>query len=129
MEIKIKLNTNLYPLDVIYSAAYSLVEKGYFYFEGDPKSEIIVNIKLKKKNIDIEGEFKDQLLNYLEFKNNSVQNHDIKQMILHRALITNDPELGKIDDDNSNNDDILLNSNDIEDIDDIEIPWDEKHGE
>jgi len=50
-------------------------------------------------------------------------------MILHRALITNDPELGKIDDDNSNNDDILLNSNDIEDIDDIEIPWDEKHGE
>jgi len=57
--VKIELNPKLYNLDVIYSGAYSLMEKAYIYFDGDIESKIIVTLtyKNKKDNTDYVASF------------------------------------------------------------------------
>ena len=43
----IKLNPDLFSLDVAYSAAYTLLDKAFITFDGDPDSEILVKLSFK----------------------------------------------------------------------------------
>ena len=63
------LNPSLYPIDVIYGAAYSLIEDAFFLFDGDPDIEVSVNISLKK---DLEPSLASKELERIskEFYNN-----------------------------------------------------------
>ncbi|MFW6014419.1 MAG: hypothetical protein ACOCQG_04560 [Candidatus Nanoarchaeia archaeon] len=119
---KISLSPYIYPLDVVYSASYVLLEKAYITIEGDPKKEIIAHLKPKNKDENLGEEFCNQLINYLEYKQNFEKNANIRQMIMQRALITNDPSLLE---------DIFEDEVEDEDIDDpdgIAVPWEEKYG-
>ena len=46
----ISINPKIYPLDVVYSAVYILLDKAYIVIDGDPEEEIIVEIRSKEKN-------------------------------------------------------------------------------
>jgi len=123
METKtIKLNPKIYPLEIIYSAAYVFLEKAYIKLDGDIDKEIIVEIKSKDNEIkNIELEFQNELLNYAEYNTNLKNNKEIRQAIIQRALMTNDETI--IDE--------IFEEIDDEEIDDpegIAIPWEEKYG-
>ena len=122
--VRINVNPKLYPLEVIYSAAYVFLDKAYIFLEGDPDSKVIVELK-SKLNADIEEigrEFMNELLNYAAYKKQAEKSKDIRGMIVQRALITNDIESKKeIDEDFSDED--YLN-----DPDGIMLPWEEKYG-
>lgn len=137
----IRLNPLFYPLDVIYSASYVMLEKAYFSFDGDPKKEVKVSI-VPKEGYDVEevsNEFSDELVNYLEHKSNYERNKDIRHIILQKALETNSSSGGfdspdEFDDNEGIDEDELFDSGD-EDFDLVEddpegiaIPWDEKYG-
>ena len=47
--IELVLNSKIYPLDVIFSAAYVLTDKSYIIVDGDPKKELIIKIRPKLK--------------------------------------------------------------------------------
>jgi His-Xaa-Ser system protein HxsD len=85
---KIKLNQRVYPKDVVFSAAYALIEKAYFIFDEDPKKNIIVNIEPKKRNFKLMGEFKQELLNQSVYKKSLENTKEIRLNILKRALLT-----------------------------------------
>lgn len=123
---QINLDPELYPLDVITSAAYSYLDKAYIFLSGDKNKEIIVNLKPKNETFNKEKitlEFSEALLNYLEYKNNYNNNKEIRQMILQRAIVTNDPEALL----NSIEKELDLDLDDIEDPEGIAIPWEEKY--
>ena len=42
-----KINPNLYSLEVIYSAAYAFLNKAYILLDGNPEKEILVKLKSK----------------------------------------------------------------------------------
>jgi len=123
--IKINYNPSFYSLDIIYSGCYVFLDKAYFNFQGNPKEniEIIIELKDKEGNIDnFVKEFNNSLINYIEYKQNLDNNKELRQLILQRALITNDKELVEEFEEDLFSDDELL-----EDPQDIATPWEEKY--
>jgi len=91
------VNPKIYSLDIIYSASYILLDKAYILLDGDPGTEIKVEIRAKKGQDlkELVYEFNNQLLNYAVYKVQSERNKGLREAILNRVLFTNDPEFLK----------------------------------
>lgn len=84
------INPRIYPIDVVMSAAYVFTEDNYIILDGDPESEIIVQI-IPKNNANLEKlglEFNNELLNYAESAIQSAKTMHLRQILLSRALMT-----------------------------------------
>jgi len=115
---EVKVNPKIYPLDVIYSAAYSMLDKAYVLLSGDAETEVIVSIKPKDNtSTNLADEFTSELLNWAVYKTQSEKNADIRKAIIQRALLTNGFNEEEKDDDNY-----------LDDPEGIAIPWEEKYG-
>jgi len=95
--IKTTIDARVYPLEAIYGAAYVFLDKAYLRLDGDPKSEIIVTIKGKKKLNQTElkkiaGEFYNELLNYSLRYQISKRNKRIREYIVGSALLGSLPK-------------------------------------
>jgi len=113
--VLVSINPKIHQIDTIYAAAYVLIDKAYIVLDGDPKTEIIAEIRPKQKQNpeELGNEFNEQLINYSVYKVQSEKNSDIRNILLQRSLLTND----FIGEDNDK----------IEDPDEIAVPWEEKH--
>jgi His-Xaa-Ser system protein HxsD len=131
----VSVNPKIYPMDVVYSASYVFLDKAYLVLDGDPEEEIIVEIRSKKKDQDLEilgREFNNELLNYAIFKNQSKNSQNIKEAIVERAMETNRESNDEIefDEDKETEEDMEFDD-DLSYIDDplgIAKPWEETHG-
>ena len=91
------LNTKTYPLEAVYSAAYTFLDRAYVYLDGDPKKEIIVSLKgkkkLNKKQIQaLRGEFYNELLNYVLRVEIAKRNQKVRDFIVGTALVSALPQ-------------------------------------
>lgn len=92
-QIKVIINPEIYPLEAVYGAAYVFLDKAYLRLDGDPKKEIIVQIKSKeeldKKGLEnLANDFLNELLNYgLRYKI-SKNNKKIREYIVGTALLS-----------------------------------------
>jgi His-Xaa-Ser system protein HxsD len=131
--IEIKINTEIYPLEAVYSAAYVFLDKAYVFLKGDPKGEITAEIRPKqeiKNEIGMEEfgmEFNSQLLNYTTYKQYSDKNIEVKKMLMHEIFTNIKGDNLPI---NAEEKVSVANYKDIEidDPDGILIPWEEKYG-
>ncbi len=129
--VVLNINAKIYALETIYSAAYVFLDRAYVMLDGDPENMIIVRLKPKGKE-ELEklgGEFLNELINYGDYKNRSEQTKSIREMLLQRALIANDPSM--IQDDAEFNDilkELDEDDNDLDDPEGIAVPWEEKYG-
>ncbi len=91
----ISLNPKIYPLDVIYTTGYMFTDRAYVLIDGEPDSEIIVELRPKKKyNLKkLAREFNNEILNYLVYLRYKDKNSELRKIILLRVLLTNDLEL------------------------------------
>lgn len=114
--ITISVNPKIYPLDVIYSAAYVLMDKAYIILDGDPGKKVIAEIRPKGKYdlIKLGREFNDELINYAVYKAQSEKNKGLREAFIQRALLTNLLEVKE--------------ENYKEDPEGIAVPWEEKYG-
>jgi len=90
-KIVVSINPKLYPLEAIHGAAYVFLDRAYIYLDGDPKSEILISIKGKKKVtkkslIEMGNEFLNELLNYSLRYSISKSNKKIREYILGACL-------------------------------------------
>jgi His-Xaa-Ser system protein HxsD len=88
----IRINPKIYPLDVVHSAAYIMIDKAFILLDGEPEKEITVSIECKEGADDvvkIVQEFNEELLNYAVYKIQNERNKDLREAILKRVLITN----------------------------------------
>jgi His-Xaa-Ser system protein HxsD len=89
--VLVSVNPKIYPLDVVHSAAYVLMDRAYIIIGGDPKEEIIVELRPKDKKTDIETlgrDFNNELLNYAVYLMQSERNRAERTAIIQRALQT-----------------------------------------
>ena len=110
----VSINPKIYFLDVIYSAAYVLLDKAHVVLDGDPEEDIIAEIR-PKTNQDLKelaNSFNEELLNYSVYKTQSEKNKGIREAILQRALLSNG----------------FNSEEEIDDPEGIAIPWEEKYG-
>jgi len=140
--VLILINPLIYPLEVIYSAAYVFIDKTYVLLEGDIEKEIIVELRLKKtegceRKQELEKigrEFLNELLNYAFYKKQSEKNGLIRQSILQRALAVDIPEnpQSEIEEDEIEDFEDIENyideviEDDIEDSEDLVLPWEDE---
>lgn len=121
--VVVSVNPKIYDLDVVYSAAYVLMDKAYIVIDGDPEEEIIVEIRAKDKSDNelVGRDFNNELINYAVYKAQSAANQEIKETIVKRALMTNAGEeiVVDVEDDDSSY---------LDDPEGIAVPWEEKYG-
>jgi His-Xaa-Ser system protein HxsD len=129
-ESEFVVKTSIYPLQVIYSAAYSFLDKAYIVFDGDPKNEITVRISSKegKNSEKLAKEFGNELINYGDYHNRSKETKKIREIILQRSLLTNDPE-AFLEDDSIELEDFNFDDDFLDDPEGISVPWEEKYGQ
>lgn len=106
--VTVKINAKVFPIDIIYSAAYSMLDRAYVILDGDPEN--VVYAILKPRNFEGSLEelgkiFYDELINYAFYVVQSIRNKDIKEAIIRATL----PE--------------------EESFEDIATIWEEKFGE
>ncbi len=88
----ISVNPKLYPLSVIYSAAYSLLDKVHVLIDGDPATEILVELRAKEKSLDLKElgyAFNDELVNYSVYNVQALRNQRIREAIVENAISGN----------------------------------------
>jgi His-Xaa-Ser system protein HxsD len=126
--VKVEVNPAIYPLDVIYSAAYKFLEDFYVIIEGNPKKSVFVTLTPKPGGVvrdDPAGMFNNELINYSFYKRQSERNSDIRKSLMQRALLT--AELSKSGTAGCG-EDPSKDSNYLDDPEGIAIPWEEKYG-
>jgi len=89
----VSINPKIYPLEVIYSAAYVFLDKAYLTIDGNPEEEISVQMKPKgKENLEKLGmEFNNELVNYAVYVVQATRNQPLRKAIIERTLLTNNP--------------------------------------
>ena len=126
--ITINVKTNIYPLDVIYSAAYVFLDKAYILLDGDPKKTVTVKMVPKEgQDIKMLGmEFNNELLGYSLYKKQSEKNSPIRQAIITRAIITGD---ASVQYETELSDSEELDADYLNDPEGIAVPWETKSKE
>ncbi len=87
----VSVNPKIYSLDIVYYAAYVLMDRAYITLGGDPEKEILVELR-PQSNTDLETlgrEFNNELLNYAVYMKQSAKNQRLREAILQRVLLTN----------------------------------------
>lgn len=128
--IQFILDSKVYSLEAIYSAAYTFIDKCYIYLDGDPKKELTVSLKgknnlTKEELLNLEGEFRNELLNYLLRVEIASRNQNVREYIVGSALLSSLPNDVL---DEPLTDDDGEEENWEEDPLDITTPWEEKYG-
>ncbi len=135
--VLLSVNPKIYPLEAVYSAAYVFLDKVYLLLDGDPESEVIVELKPKnkpknKEELETLGrEFNNELINYSDYQKRSEKTARIRELIMQRALLTNaqlSEEPSSDADESINNTGIEDDADFLEDPEGIAIPWEEKYG-
>ena len=91
-ECRIKLDTDLYSKDTIMRTAYHFIDDYYIFLEKDDHF-VLVSIITKKEqkitddlHVQIEGEFRNELLNQEVRKSIRKETKSIRELILARAM-------------------------------------------
>jgi len=123
-KLKMTIDTKIYPLEAIYGASSVFIDRMYIFLSNykDKKINIEFTAKEGAKKGDIkklEGEFMNELINFVHRMNIAKTNKKIREHIVHRALYSSigDSLLG---DDEEDNDDV-----DDDDPLGIKNPWNE----
>lgn len=127
----LSINPKLYPLETVYSAAYVFLDRAYILLDGDPKKEIIVKLRSKTgEDLEkLEGEFFNELINYSDYQKRAEQTKKIREVLLQRALLTNDPSIVQADKEFDEGAEDLEDDEDfLDDPEGIAVPWEEKYG-
>jgi His-Xaa-Ser system protein HxsD len=95
-QIYFQLKTKNYPLEAIYATAYIFIDRAYVYLDGDPAKEVTVFLQGKdelgkKKLAALQGEFLNELLNYLLRVEVARSNQKIREYIVATALVSSLP--------------------------------------
>ncbi len=92
MFFQFKVNLEIFPIKVVRNAINSYLDKAYFLIDGD-KNELMVNFMPKnKKESNLELEFKNQLINYSFYYNEFDKTKNLKETIVARTVLTNNPD-------------------------------------
>lgn len=127
MERELVVNRKVYPLEVVYAAAYVFLDRCYVFLERRGKDEIVVRLRPRpecdKEEFDsIVGGFENELLAQAFRRKVAKRTEKVREAIVHRALFSALPESLDFSFGEEDEGDYL------EDPLGIAVPWEEKYG-
>ena len=126
--VLVTVNPKIYPLEIVYSAAYVFIDRAYVLIDGDPEKEILVDLKLKETgNVEELGrEFNNELINYAVYAVQSARTQGVRDALVHKVFETNTCEetaLKKADECTSKAENAVENESYEDDSLGIAKPW------
>jgi His-Xaa-Ser system protein HxsD len=112
--VLVSINPKIYPLDIVYSALYVFLDRAYVVVDGDPKREIVVELRPKDRNKGLEElgrDFNNELINYAVYTFQSEKGKQMRDYVVRRAMESVES----------------AGEERIEDPEGIAIPWEEKY--
>ena len=97
--VVVKVNPKIFPLDIIYSAAYSILERAYVILDGDPEKEVYVILKPKilEKGLEELGYlFYNELLNAAFYTIQLVRNKELREALIRATTPIEEEEFESI---------------------------------
>ena len=112
--VSFTINPKVYPLETIYAAAYAFLDKVYVKLDGDPATEITVQLKHKTGGDaeQLKDEFMNELINYADYSGRAKKTLKLREMLMQRALLTNTAQAEETD-------------TQLEDLEEVAIPWED----
>jgi len=88
--VAVTVDSKIYPLDTILSAAYIFIDDAYVIITGDPNQEVVVKLKGKGKCnlVELGRNFNNELLNYAFYAIQTARTMPIRTAIVQRAFFT-----------------------------------------
>ncbi len=88
--VSVKINTLIFPKEVIYSAAYVFIDKAYILFSSSSRY-LIVDFYAKQVSdlMKLVMDFNNELVSYLLYKRLVELNGNLRNLILKKSLIIN----------------------------------------
>lgn len=96
--IRLKVNSQVYPLATIFAAGYTFLDKAYILLDKDKNGNIFIYLSPQKKTKDLKKfglEFFNELLNYSHYFSASKANSETIKLILQRALFSANHSMAK----------------------------------
>lgn len=89
--VLVSVNPKIYPLEIVYSAAYTFIDRAYITLDGNVSDEILVELRPKaSQDLETLGrEFNNELVNYAASAVQSLRNQEVRDAIVRRAFLTN----------------------------------------
>jgi len=89
--VLVSVNPKIYPLEIVYSAAYVFIDRAYVILDGDVSDEIFVELRPKSGQdpMTLGREFNNELLNYAASAVQSLRSQNVRDAIVQRAFVTN----------------------------------------
>lgn len=127
MQKEVLVNQRIYPLEVVYAAAYVYLDRCYVLLDKAGKDKISVRLKSRpdcaRDEFDtVVGEFENELINQALRLKIAKRTEKVREAIIHRALFSAMPESLDLSLDDEDDTDYL------EDPLGIAVPWEDKFG-
>lgn len=86
--VLVSINPKIYPLPVVFSASYLMMDKAFMVIDGNPEMEIVVSLRPRKgeKLELIARQFNDQLLNYAVNSYESKKTEKLREELIKEAF-------------------------------------------
>jgi len=92
----LEIDLRIFPLNIIYSTSYVFLDKVYIQLLSNKNNFISIRLKLKKNSTETIKEMSDNFFNELivfaDYNNNMKESRKLREIILQKVLLTNDPE-------------------------------------
>jgi len=87
--VLVSVNPKIFPLQVVYSAAFVSMEKAYVIIDGNPEMEIVVTLRPKEgRNPEELGrKFTEELVNYSVSMVESQRTMELRKVLIEKALL------------------------------------------
>jgi len=123
-KVIVSVNPYFYKMDVVYSSLYNFLDNCFCKVDGDPRQEILVELKPKDKKENLEKigrKFNNEIINYAAREIRGLKTEGMRLEIVRRALTSHQPK--------ENIEKPKKNLEDWEnDPEGINIPWENKYG-
>jgi len=97
--VVVRINGKIFPLDLIYSAAYSVLDRAYVILDGDPNKEIYAILKprnFRGKLEELGHIFYNELLNAAFFTVQLVRNRELREALVRATIPVEEQEFEDI---------------------------------
>ena len=84
----VSVNPKIYPLNVVFSASYFMMDKAFVVIDGNPDQEIVVSLRPKDNHAldELARTFNDELLNYAVNNAESKKTEKLREELVKDAF-------------------------------------------
>jgi len=86
--VLVSVNPKVYPLEVVFSSAYMMMDQAFVVIDGNPETEIVVSLRPRSSQSlsQLARSFNDELLNYAVNFSQAKKTEKLRESLIKQAF-------------------------------------------